>query len=213
MVDTNFKIDFRKLNKDFLAEARDRILYQFKNSPVLDQILQVISIMNQNLYDEFVNMLKQRSVADATGVNLDIIGDIVGQPRGLTSASIKIWFTPDSEIAKFDNSLIWVKNAAESGNEKMTDEDYRKIIVSKIIKNHQQLCSIPELKRYAQLLTGYEISFRKTGVFKIALVVPKDMPASFLYLLMSKKSDKKIDNYYVLPIPAGVELDEHIYYI
>jgi len=73
--------DFIKFEQDLLTRGRGRLLFEFKNSPVLDQLLQALSIENQELYDAIIDTMNLRTLDNATGVQLDVLGDIVGQYR------------------------------------------------------------------------------------------------------------------------------------
>lgn len=206
-------VDLSRLKKDILAEDRKKLLGQFQSKKVFDQLLQVFAICKQELWDASFEVINQRTVSKAKGVNLDIIGEIVGATRGLSEKDQKIWFTPDNAVARFDVSSIWVQNDSVSDVAKMSDDDYRRVVVSKIFKNYARYGSIPELIYFCELLTGKRVSFRKTGPLSLRLVVPEGMPPATILTLLRRISGDDIDNYYYLPLPPTVELESEVEYI
>lgn len=64
-----------------VADAIARILEQYKNSPRLKAIIQGLAGEIQNLENSFQGIDFIRSISDATGKNLDLIGAIAGVTR------------------------------------------------------------------------------------------------------------------------------------
>lgn len=96
---------------DYLSEARSRVTEQFKDKEVFDKYLQLLISEQTELQKSLAQLMQLRSIDTATGKQLDIIGDIVGRPRGLIygaagkffgitesseSASLTLDFTSDS---------------------------------------------------------------------------------------------------------------------
>lgn len=61
--------------------ALDSLLEQYKGKPNFEGLISVIGGRTQDLEDIFCQILESSGVLTATGFSLDIIGDIVGQPR------------------------------------------------------------------------------------------------------------------------------------
>lgn len=70
---------------DFLAQAKSRLLEQYKNKPNIENVLSIYSEQFDALETAFFQIDVARFVPTAIGVQLDQIGEIVGQPRnGIT---------------------------------------------------------------------------------------------------------------------------------
>lgn len=136
---------------DYLSEARDRITEQFKNKDIIDRYLQLLLDQQDSIQQVFKDLLQKRSIDEATGATLDIIGEIVGQPRELISADLFNLFgfqgalkadtfgdfgipTTGSKFYDFGTPL--------GGNVLLDDETYRLFIKAKILKN--RTASTPE---------------------------------------------------------------------
>ncbi len=66
---------------DHVREAQLRLLTQFYESPKLNALLEAIVIEVQLSEDVIFEVILERLLDAAEGVNLDIIGKIVGRPR------------------------------------------------------------------------------------------------------------------------------------
>ncbi len=62
-----------------LDRGRRRLLWQFRNSCVLNQVLEAISLETQELIDACCLILTKRLLSDAEGVQLETIGELVGE--------------------------------------------------------------------------------------------------------------------------------------
>lgn len=69
-----------KIN-DTVSEALDRLVTQFKGKTRVEGLVQSLCSGIQEIEDELYKMLTLRWVSSATGAQLDIIGDIVGEAR------------------------------------------------------------------------------------------------------------------------------------
>lgn len=136
---------------DYLAEARDRSTEQFKNKDVIDRYLQLLLDQQESIQQVFKDLLQKRSIDEATGATLDIIGEIVGQPRELISADLFNFFGFQGAI-KADTfgdfgisttgSRFYDFGTPLGGNVLLDDETYRLFIKAKILKN--RTASTPE---------------------------------------------------------------------
>ena len=159
--------------KDFLNEAREGVTQQFKEKIVFDKYLQLILQGVGEVQDVVKDLLQKRSIDEATGENLDIIGRIVGQPRELISLDVYNYFAfkgyPNGETYGdlFDPSVggvFYTGGTPTGGNYSLDDETYRLFIRSKILKN--RTASTPEeLITFLNYLFGDEIPLylKETG--------------------------------------------------
>lgn len=129
---------------DYLDVARGQVTEQFKNKQILDKYLDLIIHQQYAISQVFKDLLQKRSIDEATGAQLDIIGDIVGQPRELINADLFDFFGFDGALkaGSFGDindssvgAIFWDLNTPQGGNVILDDETYRLFIKAKIIKN------------------------------------------------------------------------------
>lgn len=137
--------------QDYLAEARSRITEQFKNKDVIDRYLQLLIDQQLKIQTVFKELLQKRSIDEATGAALDIIGEIVGQPRELISTDLYDFFGFQGALkaGTFGDigqpavgSRFYTFGDPLGGNVLLDDTTYRLFIKAKILKN--RTASTPE---------------------------------------------------------------------
>lgn len=79
--EASLEVSFDRLKQDLKARGISRLLWQFRRSPVIRQVVERLSEQLQDTYDATFEILEGRTLAKAEGVNLDILGYLVGQPR------------------------------------------------------------------------------------------------------------------------------------
>lgn len=130
--------------EQYLEVARSRVTEQFKDKEVFDKYLQLLIGGKIELQEVFRQLMQERSIDTATGAQLDIIGEIVGQPREFIDTSLLTYFAylgyPEAEsFGDLDNSGVGGfyrgLNDPIAGNTLLNDEQYRLFIKAKIIKN------------------------------------------------------------------------------
>jgi len=135
----------------YLEEARDRVTEQFKDKTVFDKYLQLLIDQQDSIQQVFKDLIQKRSIDEATGATLDIIGEIVGQPRELISADLFNFFGFQGALkadtfGDFGLPQIGSKfldyGSPTGGNVLLDDETYRLFIKAKILKN--RTASTPE---------------------------------------------------------------------
>lgn len=151
---------------DHLQIARDRVTQQFKDKEIIDKLLQLLIDEQEELEDLFKALLQQRSIDEAVGAQLDIIGEIVGQPRELISVDLFDFFGFQGALKA--GSMGDVNNPAVGaiwynfgdplgGNVKLDDDTYRLFIKAKILKN--TTASTPEeFLNFINFLFGTPVS-------------------------------------------------------
>lgn len=129
---------------DYLAQARERITYQFHDKPIIDRYLQLLCSQALQLQLVLKDLIQKRSIDTAEGAQLDIIGEIVGQPRNLAKANLLPFFGFDQDfsaesfgtLADPEIGGLWYSlGQPTAGNIILSDENYRLMIKSKIVKN------------------------------------------------------------------------------
>jgi hypothetical protein len=128
----------------YLEEARERVTEQFKEAPVFDKYLQVLVDDSIEIQGVLKDLMQKRGIETAEGVNLDILGDIVGQPRTLINADLFSFFgfrghwQADTFGTLNDpsvGSVFWDGKESGVGNITLNDALYRLLIKAKIAKN------------------------------------------------------------------------------
>lgn len=131
-----------KINHKELAISR--LATQFRKSTNLISYIRVLLIEADALEQVFCDLLEKRWIDTAEGVQLDILGAIVGQSREFIDAEIFDYFgfADNSQAQSFgsveDISLggrfIFI-NESTTGIRQLTDEEYRLFIRARISRN------------------------------------------------------------------------------
>lgn len=205
---------------DYLSEARSRYTEQFKYDPVsgegakvFDSYVQILLGGKIELQEVFRQLMQERSLDTAVGVNLDNIGEIVGQPRTLLSVDIFEFFgfqgVPNAgSFGDFYDpsvgAVFYDANNPRFGNITLTDEVYRIFIKAKIAKNvtHAKPEEIMDFANFIFSTSGSTI--QNEGGASYLLYIGKEL-SSFEVSLLNYIN--KTDNYttYLLPQPLGVK--------
>lgn len=80
-------VDWTPLEADLCTQAVSRLLYQFRNSPVLVQLTCLLNKQMQDLYDVTLDVMRKCEIVNAVGVQLDVMGRRVGCTRLPSSLS------------------------------------------------------------------------------------------------------------------------------
>ena len=129
---------------DFIQRAEDRIITQYSESNLLDLIKVYAKQLNE-IEQVFVDLESIASIDNATGAQLDNIGEIVGQSRTLIDATAigYFGFSSDATALSFgsikDPSLggrFRSKREPEFGDRDLSGDEYRLFLRAKIARNH-----------------------------------------------------------------------------
>ena len=129
---------------DHEALAISRLATQFRDSTNLINYIKALLSEADTLEQVFQDILNKRWIDTAEGVQLDILGSIVGQPRILVDSVLLSYFgfDPDPGASSFgtiaDPSIGGRFRGADeptTGNRELTDGEYRVFIRARIIKN------------------------------------------------------------------------------
>ncbi len=135
----------------YLEVARSRVTQQFMldadgSGPIVfDKYLQLLLGGKIELQEVFRQLMQERSIDTAVGAQLDIVGDIVGQPRELIDTALLTYFAylgyPDAEsYGDLNDAGIggFYRGVDDplAGNTLLNDDQYRLFIKAKIIKNN-----------------------------------------------------------------------------
>lgn len=125
--------------------AESRLATQFKESTNLINYIRSLLIEADPLELLLHDILNSRSIDTAVGAQLDILGQIVGQPRIIVDAALLSYFgfDPNPEAQSFgDTNDPGIGGRFRSleeptgGNRALIDSEYRVFIKTRITKNH-----------------------------------------------------------------------------
>ena len=201
--------------EEYLSEARSRVTEQFKDKVVFDKYIQLLVSVSEEQQLVLKDLMQKRSIDTAEGVQLDILGDIVGQPRTLIDTALLKYFAFDTypDAQSFgdlnDNSLggyFYSLGSSLSGNTLLNDEQYRLFIKAKIIKN-KTTATPNDFLEFISFVFGTKLNNIITeGNAEFTVLVGKELN-SFEKALLTYTSN--IDGYDVpfVPKPVGVKIN------
>jgi hypothetical protein len=175
----------------FVDEARSRITEQFKEKPIIDKYIRLLIGEWEEMQVVLKDLQQLRSIDTAVGAQLDVIGEIVGRPRGLVTADLFYYF--GFEGAPLSGSFAsttdptvgapWYSIDAPTGiSREPSDEEYRLILKAKIIKNRTMSRPEDVIQAYKFLfqtgtvtLDEYEPAKVRIGIGKILTNVERGL--------------------------------------
>ena len=146
------------INHKDLAESR--LATQFRESTNLINYIRTLLVESDNLEQVYRDLLDKRWIDTAEGINLDIIGSIVGQPRILVDATTLFYFGFDGAAGA--QSFGTINDAGIggrfrgvdepiTGNRELIDVEYRAYIKARIVKN-SVIPTLPEMLSFFRFL-------------------------------------------------------------
>lgn len=198
--------------EDFLEEARDRVTEQFKDKDIFDRYLQILLYDSLELQEVFKQLMQERSIDTAIGAQLDIIGQIVGQPRDLINTDLLKYFAFNEYIdaqsfGDLSNPAVggfyYSLNDPTSGNTLLNDEQYRLFIKAKILKNTTNVTPNQLLDFLKFVFNSPFNTITELGNAKMILMVGRELN-SFERVLLTYESDSTGYKSRFVPKPIGV---------
>lgn len=201
---------------DYLDVARTRYTDQFKDAPNFDYLMIVWMLGYQEIQNVFLNMLSMNDIDQAYGYQLDIIGDIVGQPRTLEDIDSTgfFGFALDSGALPFGSTsngsgglYISINQEDARGIIELPDNLYRTFIKAKIVSNNAGGTPEEVIQAARALFSVDTVELlednTESGLFSLYIGRPwndEDLTA-FPGL------DETVIAKRLLPIPVGVRID------
>lgn len=194
---------------DLLGLACDRLLGTFGQSktgiqPLLDSLVN----QTQDWNNISKTVFEGRFLDVAEGVQLDIIGDIVGIERPFVDADEILYFQFDEGAIgqAFDGFSGWfVENAPINTLVPVDDTIYRQFIYGKIFKNQVTGGSIPEMMQFIKLTFNVNASivYASGEPLGYYILVDDGLPPQFIAYLLGSVSDNTVENDYNVPTPVA----------
>lgn len=200
---------------DYLTEAQERLTSQFQDKENINLLLELLIWQQYELQQVFTDLIQKRSIDTATGATLDILGDIVGQPRELIDAELIEYFAFNgyplaASYGDLNNSSLggqyWDLNKSLAGNILLTDEQYRLFIKAKIMKNTTSATPNEFLNFIKFVFNAPTSLILAEGGAEFTILVGKELSA-FEQVLLTYVSNKAGYNSYFVPKPVGVRIN------
>ena len=207
--------------EDYLTIARSRVTQQFMldadgTGPVVfDKYLQLLLGGKIELQEIFRQLMQERSIDTAVGAQLDIIGEIVGQPRELIDTALLTYFAylgyPEAEsYGDLNNPSVggFYRGIGDpiAGNTLLNDEQYRLFIKAKIIKNSTNVTP-PQFIEFMQFVFGIEASVvLAEGNAEFTVLLGREL-SSFEKILLNYVSYSSGYPSRFVPKPIGVRIN------
>ena len=202
------------INHKTLAESR--LATQYRDSIKLIGYIKALLYEADTLESVFKDLLEKRWIETATGVNLDILGSIVGQTREFIDAEIFDYFGfADNPIAQSFGTLsdvgiggrFRILGEATQGIRLLTDDEYRVFIKARILRNSTS--STPEeiiaqlrflfdspviliregLEASYEISIGRRLSLNEKSIISQTDIVPKTAGVSASYITEFDSND------------------------
>ena len=198
----NLEVDFSGLKFNLKEISESRILSQYSQSPVFKMLLEAFTSEIQELMDAIVGIMEYRTLSKANGVQLDIIGLLIGQPRQMFNYETSYWFAPEENDVAPDRGHWWSNHAEKAVFEEMDDKTYRKRLWLQALKNQNRYSSNPEIKE--QILNGLEetIGIQIDGTMSAKILTQKTISLTNYNLLDYYKDTQQADNDFYFAYPA-----------
>jgi hypothetical protein len=201
------------IQTDFLEQARDRVTEQFKEKPVIDNLVQLITKESLAIQSVLADLMQKRTIDTATGIQLDHIGNIVGQPRDLFDSVIYYFFgfvgaSGALSYGTSGSTLVGgrYKSLYEDlrGARFLNDDEYRALIKIKILKNTTQ-GTIDDFIEIIKLLYNVtNITYTESSA-RISLNIGRSYNDPQLSYFKGLDEIALGDRY--IPLPLGIDLD------
>ena len=134
---------------DHLSVAQGRLITEYRESVNLINNIRTLLLEANTLEEVYCSLIEDRTIDTATGITLDILGSIVGQPREFVTANFINFFAfkdtdgnfpiNTSGLGTLDNinagGLFKSVNDDLTGTIQLDDERYRLFIRARIARN------------------------------------------------------------------------------
>ena len=150
---------------DHQGRVVDTLAVEYSESTNLIKYIQALVAEGDELEQTFCDIILLRRLENAQGAALDIIGDLVGQPRILIDSTTVSYFGFQGAIGALTFSTLndpsvggrfRSLNEAVTGNRTLIDEEYRLFIRARIVNNSINP-TIPEMISFMRFL--FEVDF------------------------------------------------------
>lgn len=203
--------------KDYLKGAREKYTMAFEDKPVFDKYIQLILSEIEDLQAAFKDLKQLRTLEEAAGVQLDIIGNILGQPRVLLDVDFLEFFGMEGNPRSyrmgdlFSNTggMFFDLNERMQGSVSLDDETYRIMLRAKVAKNSTR-ATPEEMMWYLNYVFGTSASFASESSAVVITLISDNLTPQQVMLLsyINRSGDYDIT---LFPKPIGVRMEYGFY--
>ncbi len=201
--------------EQYLDTARTRVTEQFKDEVVFDRYLQLLLQGFQKLELIYKDLMQLRSLDTATGAQLDVIGNIVGQDRELIAADLFDFFGMQGALNAASmgdlnlpttGGIFYGYGTDLGGNIRLDDDTYRLFIRAKIYKN--STTSTPEefIKALSLVFDIPKIAIVSDGDGEVTVLFGRQL-TSYERVLLEYFSDSQGYPSRLIPKTVGVRIN------
>lgn len=203
--------------EDYLKDLRSKRTFAFEESPVFDRFLQLLTLEPTELQEVLRQLMQERSIDTAVGKQLDIIGDIVGQPRLLLDSDLIPYFGYDGALLAQSYGTLrntstggyyWDIRVPRVGDTLLNDDVYRLFIKAKVFKNNRKPTpeNVLEFIKFVFNVSRIRII---EGVANVKFQVFSDSFSNLDATMLQYFVEKKYKSYFT-PKAIGVNYDVEI---
>lgn len=183
-----------------IGESIKRISSQYESSHVFKKWLNAYLNESSNICSTICYFVEFFNIDAASGMWLDVIGRIVGQPRMAVDSTKLDIFGFDGSVDSFGFDVgVFTDGTYGTGNIDSNDLIYRRMIKAKVLKNVSN-CSLPDIVKSIRIL-----SERDDFEF-IDLGSPMQLGIQFGNGGVDGISKILIGDFDLLPLACGVKL-------
>lgn len=188
--------------------AESRLATQFNESTNLINFIRTLLNGSQDLEAVFHDLLDNRWIDTAEGVQLDVIGDLVGQPRVIVLAEGILFFgfvgfpNADSMGDDLDPGVGGrFRDASEptAGSTPLADPEYRILLRARVTKNNTK-ATIEELITQAQFIVGAEEVYLQELTYDVRIILGFGRPLNGNERILVRDAG-------IIPKPVGVGME------
>lgn len=203
--------------EQYIDTARSRTTEQFKleSAPIFDRYLQLLISGFQEIQDLYSDLMKLRSIDTATGAQLDIIGNIVGQDRELIAADLYNFFGMQGGLNAYPmgdindptiGGYFFTQGTDIGGNIELDDITYRKFIKAKIYKNNTSSSPEEFISAIKLIFDVDQVSVSESGNAEATVLFGRHL-SNFERVLINYVSNSKSYPARLIPRPIGVNIN------
>lgn len=183
--------------------SQQLIINQLRESPNYMEMIRLIAKDFDDISDLY-DYIGKINIYTATGVWLDLIGDIVGVDRRIEFAikTVYFGFADQESIAGFGVASFYDGQRPAEGSSLLTDNDYRRVILSKVAKNFGDVSHIGIVTAMQNIINSNDVVVENTGnaSFRVYIGAVIDENTRNLFSALD-----------IIPRAAGVKLDGILY--
>lgn len=192
---------------DHKAIGRSRIATQYTESQKFLSYIRSLLSSSDELEAVFQKIAEQADIDKAEGVNLDVIGEIVGVSRIIPDSIAMQFFgfegQPGAAVFGEQDQLgvgarFREEDEPETATSVLADPEYRMLIRAKIVKNHARGTNEDILLGLAYLFNAQQTVVEDLGGMAIGVAIGRQ-------LTFQEKA--LVSNIDILPRPGGVRIN------